>query len=73
MPHRSDQQNNLMEAILLVNPNPEQLNQTFQFPGGQKIEYDVLAPKNKWVIQAVDRNPLDRDFDKWPLINGEFN
>ena len=66
------QLHNLMDGFMLANSDPEQLNQAFQFPGGQKIEYDVLAPKNKWVIKAVDGNPLDRDYDKWPLIGGEF-
>ncbi len=62
----------LLEAILTANPVPEQLIQTFQFPGGEKIEYDVVAPKNKWVIRFVGGLPLNRDFDGWPLIEGDL-
>jgi hypothetical protein len=65
-------QDSLLEAVMTANPVPEQLNQTFQFPGGEKIEYDVLAPKNKWVIKYVGGLPVDRDFDGWPLIGGDL-
>lgn len=62
----------LLNAILTANPAEQNLNREFKFPGGQKIEYDVLAPKNKWVITTVDGQTLDRDFDKWPLIEGDY-
>ena len=65
-------QDSLLKAVRTANPVPEQLNQTFQFPGGEKIEYDVLSVSNKWVIKDVDGIPLDRDFDRWPLMSGEI-
>jgi hypothetical protein len=58
--------NKLMEA----NPDPEKLKSQFQFPSGSKIDFDLNAPKNKWIIKSVDGKPLDRDFDSWPLISG---
>ena len=53
-----------------ANPNPEKLKSEFQFSYGYKIDFDVNAPKNKWIIKSVDGKPLDRDFDSWPLISG---
>lgn len=70
-----DKQNpqELAEKLLGANPDPENLKSQFQFPGGSKIDFDVNAPKNMWVIKAVDGKPLNRDFDSWPLIAGELN
>ncbi|WP_394767371.1 hypothetical protein [Ferruginibacter sp.] len=45
----------------------------FNLPESYSIEYDLLAPDNKWVIKAVDGKSVDRDFDKWPLIDGVIN
>lgn len=63
----------LLEKIILKNPAEDKLNQYFQFPDGQKIGYDVNAPKNKWVIVSENDHALDREFDKWPLIEGTIN
>lgn len=62
---------NFLEKIVSSNSDQKKLSNTFQFPDGSRIEYDVNAPKNKWVIKSVDGKPTDRDFDKWPLIDGE--
>lgn len=55
-----------------ANPDMESLKTHFQFPGGSLIEYDLKAPKHKWVITQVDKTNLDREYDNWPLITGEF-
>jgi hypothetical protein len=60
----------LVKKLMDANQNSELLKSQFQFPSGSKIDFDVNAPKNKWVIKSVDGKPLDRDFDNWPLING---
>lgn len=62
----------LVRNLEKANPDMERLKTHFQFPGGSLIEYDVKAPKNKWVITQVDKSNIDREFDNWPLINGEF-
>ncbi len=62
----------LLNEILKVNPNNEKLSHTFKFPDGPRISYDVEAPANKWVIISENDRLLDRDFDKWPLIEGVF-
>lgn len=63
----------LAKKLIEANPVPEKLKSQFQFPAGSKIDFDVKAPKNKWVIKAVDGKSLDRDFDCWPLISGAWN
>lgn len=62
----------ILENILSSNPTQEKLRYIFQFPGGSKIEYDVNASSNMWVLKSIDGNPVDRNFDQWPLIDGEL-
>jgi hypothetical protein len=62
----------LVKKLAEANPEPEKLKSAFQFPAGAIIEYELLSPKDKWEITAVDGKPVDREFDKWPLIEGEF-
>ena len=64
--------NKLAEELLKFNPEIDKLHTQFQFPGGNKIEYDVNAPNKKWVITAIDNIPTEGDFDKWPLISGNL-
>jgi hypothetical protein len=63
----------LLAELTKANPNAEELKRTFRYPDGKLITYDVLAPKDKWVIVSANGLSLDRDFDNWPLINGHFN
>lgn len=62
----------LAEELQQFNRDAQLLKTQFRFPGGSKIEYQVNAPKNRWVIRAVDGIEQDRVFDKWPLISGDF-
>ena len=63
----------LATKLLDLNPNIEGLKTKFHFLNGSTIEYDVLSPRNKWIIKAVDGKALDRNFDNWALIEGIFN
>ncbi len=63
----------LVRKLTEANPEQGKLRSSFQFPAGLRIEFEVLAPEDKWVITAVDGQPVDRDFDQWPLINGIIN
>lgn len=54
------------------NPDLEKLKTHFQFPEGPLIQYNVCARKSKWVITQIDNNPVERKYDSWPLISGEF-
>lgn len=63
----------LLAGLIKSNPDPDRLKTSFQFPDGRNITFDVLAPKDKWVMISADGQMLNRDFDKWPLISGHFN
>ncbi len=62
----------LADELLKNNPDPQMLRSHFRFPAGSEIEYDVNAHKDQWVMISRDGKPLDRDFDKWPLISGDY-
>ena len=62
----------LFENIVALNSNEKKLNTNFQFPNGEKICYDVLAAKSKWVIKSVNDILQKRNFDQWALIDGYF-
>jgi hypothetical protein len=70
----AEQQNpkTFLEDIIRLNSDCAQLGHRFTMPCGSEIEYDLSSPKDKWVIKLVDRHPLDRNYDKWPLIQGNF-
>jgi hypothetical protein len=63
----------LLEQIVALNSSEQKINTSFQFPNGEKINYDVLATKSKWVIKSVNDQLQKRNFDQWPLIDGEYN
>lgn len=63
----------LIAELMKANPDIDKLKSGFVSPDGLKISYDVFAPKEKWVIVSADRVMVDRDFDKWPLIDGDLN
>ena len=66
------QPESFLKELMQANPDPQKLLQSIQLSGGSKIEYEVNAPKDKWVIKSVDGKPVDRNFDQWPLIEGNF-
>lgn len=60
----------VLAAVSEANPDPLQLERVFRWPDGPALAYNVHAPKNRWVMVAVDEDPLDRAFDRWPLMVG---
>jgi hypothetical protein len=64
---------NLFEQIVTLNANEQDIFSSFQFPNGEKISYDVLAAKSKWVIKSLNNQLQKRNFDQWALIDGNFN
>ena len=62
----------LLAAVSAANPDPAALQHSFQFPGGSALTYDLLSPKDTWVLISEGGRPLDRAFDRWPLIGGEM-
>lgn len=62
----------IMQALEASNNDKDVLKTQFKFPGGSFVEYDVNAPRNKWVITGVDKQTVEREYDSWPLISAEF-
>ena len=60
-----------LAAVLQKNPDAAALRQSFRWPDGRVITYDVDAPPEQWVIASVDDKPVDRDHDSWPLLRVE--
>jgi hypothetical protein len=58
----------VLAAVSAANDNPMALERHFQWPNGPKLTYNVHAPRNQWVMVAVDDTPLDREFDQWPWM-----
>ncbi|MEQ8580458.1 MAG: hypothetical protein RIC30_20915 [Marinoscillum sp.] len=62
----------VFREVITENPDPDMLTHQFKFPGGPLLGYDVKAEKNQWVMVSVDDHQLDRDFDSWPLLDGDL-
>lgn len=62
----------LLASLNHANPDAAALAHTFQFPGGAKLTYDLLSPQDRWVMISADGQSLDREFDRWPLIDGQL-
>ena len=58
----------VLAAITTANNEPEQLQTSFAIPDASRIHYDLKAPRDRWVIKRVDELPVDREFDRWPLM-----
>jgi hypothetical protein len=52
----------VFEAIVANNKQPFN---AFHYPNGDLIQYDIHAPKNKWVMKTLNKKALDRKFDRW--------
>lgn len=57
----------LAETLAETNPDPQRLRRTFHRPGDGRVDYDVDAPADRWVLEAADGGALERRFDTWPL------
>ncbi len=62
----------IFEKVLKENADTGILKSQFQFPDGPLLTYDVKAEKNQWVMVSEDGQKLNRDFDSWPLMEGEL-
>jgi hypothetical protein len=70
----SENQNStdFLENIARLNADSSKLDHQFTMPYGTKLDYDVNSPKDSWVIQAINGKSVDRKYDCWPLIQGDF-
>jgi hypothetical protein len=62
----------IFEKVLGVNSDLDLLHNQFQFPDGPLLKFDVKAKKEQWVMISEDGQNLNRDFDSWPLIDGDL-
>lgn len=62
----------LADIVAEYNPDDKTLYKKCTAPRHGVVEYDVKAPKNKWVIDYVNDLPVDRKFDSWPRHQGWF-
>lgn len=62
----------LLSQLVRANPDVKLLKSEFRFPLGRSLTYDVYAPKNKWVMISDNAQMLNRDFDQWPLMDGDL-
>ncbi|TXH58520.1 MAG: hypothetical protein E6Q89_03240 [Bacteroidia bacterium] len=40
-------------------------SKTFVYTNGDILNYNLCAPKTKWIIQSVNGKKMDRRFVKW--------
>ncbi len=60
----------LATAIAAANPSEALLIRVFAWPSGDTITYDLAAAKGTWVIETVNGQAVDRDYDTWPHAEG---
>ena len=66
---RSSDPAEVLSVIQEANIRQDELERSFQIPNGPRVHYNVTAPQDKWVIRAIDDQPVDQDFDKWAQLN----
>lgn len=62
--------NEALEAIVIKNPEENIRRGNFIQDAGIYIEFDVLSPKNQWVITEIDGRKTNRNFELWSDFEG---
>ena len=62
----------LLRVLVAANPDEPELAREFVFPGGRKLTYDLNSPRDLWVMISDSGKTLDRQFDRWPLLDGRL-
>ncbi len=65
---RSSDPANVVASLQEANNDAKQLRNSFQTPDGSRIRYDTHSPRDRWVIQQAGDPPIDRYFDRWPIM-----
>ena len=60
-----------LKELVKMNSNPTAC--MFHFGDGRSVEFDVKAPKGKWVITKVDGVEVNRKTDSWPRVRFELD
>ena len=61
----------LLGALREKNGDDDVIRKQFVWPDGTTLAYDVQAPKGVWVMESVNGEALDRDYDAWPQLSGD--
>jgi len=61
----------VLERVENANGNANILRNSFRYSNGFLIEFDLSAPKNRWIITKLNGEPVDRQFDRWPRLEEE--
>ena len=61
-----------LQAVATANPDAAALAREFVFPGGRKLTYDLHSPRDRGVMTSDAGKTLDREFDRWPLLDGRL-
>jgi hypothetical protein len=61
----------LLKTLRDRNPDPARIEQSFVWPDGTTLAYDVVAPAGAWVMTSAKGAGLDRNYDHWPLETRE--
>jgi hypothetical protein len=64
--------NKLLTDLTALNNDENSLYHVFKSLDQHTLTYDTLSPKDTWVIASDNGQPLDRKFDAWPLLSGDY-
>ena len=59
-----------LASTTAANPDLSALRTSFQSSDGSRVQYQIDADRDRWVIRAVNDEPVDRRFDAWPMMEG---
>ncbi len=62
----------LLKEVITLNPDETQLYTRFKHLNGKEIGFDLKATKDQWVITAINGVEQDRNFHRWPHMDGEL-
>lgn len=67
-PDQASNPNELLQSLRAANPDAQTLRQSFRWPGGNTLSYEVNAPYGTWVMANAGGQALDRNCGAWPLF-----
>ena len=62
----------VLRQVSESNSDPRLLYSEFQWPDGIRITYDARASKDQWVIISAGGQEVNRNYDRWPLMDGDM-
>jgi hypothetical protein len=69
---RNGDAEDILRQVSEPNSDPKLLYSEFQWPGGTRIIYDAKAPRDQWVIISASGQAMNRNYDRWSLMDGDI-